>query len=311
MDAEDKLKLAVIAAIFAIDVAGFSAFGLRFDWTSTMVLATVWPIIMALGWFYKVKRPEPAISRLLWEVAHLTLFSAVAAMLSYLAVGLNRPLADEFFVAIDAMIGFDWMAYVGFVNDRPWLGDLSTLLYISTLMQVALAAILLPLLGRIDRARELVMAVFISALAAIAFSAVYPTSGALAYFRPDEAFYMANQPLVDLAYKEEFFRMRALAIPELSLQGARGLIAFPSYHVGLSILIALMFRGMPWLFWPLLALNVGVIFTTPIDGGHHLIDGIGGAVVGLVSLWVTVRLRRAIHHNESTFVSAIGTAPAK
>lgn len=311
MDAEDKLKLAVIAAIFAIDVAGFSAFGLRFDWTSTMVLATVWPIIMALGWFYKVKRPEPAISRLLWEVAHLTLFSAVAAMLSYLAVGLNRPLADEFFVAIDAMIGFDWMAYVGFVNDRPWLGDLSTLLYISTLMQVALAAILLPLLGRIDRARELVMAVFISALAAIAFSAVYPTSGALAYFRPDEAFYMANQPLVDLAYKEEFFRMRALAIPELSLQGARGLIAFPSYHVGLSILIALMFRGMPWLFWPLLALNVGVIFTTPIDGGHHLIDGIGGAVVGLVSLWVTVRLRRSIHHNESTFVSAIGTAPAK
>jgi membrane-associated phospholipid phosphatase len=311
MDAEDRLKLAVIAAIFVIDVVGFFALGLHFDWSSAIVLATVWPVIMALGWFYQVKRPEPAISRLLWEVAHLVLFSALAAILSYLAIGLNQPLADEFFVAMDAMIGFDWMAYVGFVNERPWLGDLSTALYVSTLIQVALAAIVLPLVGRIDRARELVMAVFISALVAIAISAVYPTSGALAYFRPDEAFYLVNQPVVDLAYKEEFYRMRALEIPQLSLQGAKGLIAFPSYHASLSILIALMFRGMPWLFWPLLGLNVAVIFTTPIDGGHHLIDGIGGAVVGLASLWVTVRLRRAIHHREPIFVPAIGTAQVK
>ncbi len=311
MDAEDKLKLAVIAALFAVNVAGFYVFGLGFDWTSTTMLAIAWPIIMGLGWFYKVKRPDPAISRLLWEVAHLVLFSNMAAMLSYLAIGLNRPLVDEFFVAMDAMIGFDWMAYVGFVNERPWLGDLSTFLYMTTLIQVALAAILLPLLGRIDRARELVMAVFISALAVIAISAAYPTSGALAYFRPDEAFYMANQPLVDLAYKAEFFRMRALEIPELSLQSVKGLIAFPSYHVSLSMLIALMFRGMPRFFWPLLALNVAVIFTTPIDGGHHLIDGIGGAMVALASLWVTVRLRRAIHRNEPIFVSVIGTAPVK
>ena len=311
MDAEDRLKLALIAAIFAIDVVGFSALGLRFDWTSTLLVAIVWPITMGLGWFYMVKRPEPAISRLMWEVAHLVLFSNVAAMLSYLAIGLNRPLADEFFVAIDAMIGFDWMTYVGFVNERPWLGALSTVLYMSTLIQIALAASLLPMFGHIERSRELVMAVFISALVAIAISAVYPTSGALAYFRPDEAFYMANQPLVDLAYKEEFFQMRALEIPELSLVGVKGLIAFPSYHVCLSILIVLLFRGMPWLFWPLLALNVAVIFTTPIDGGHHLIDGIGGAVIAFPSLWVTVRLRRAIHRNEPISVSVIGTAPAK
>jgi len=311
MDAEDKLKLVVIAAVLALNVAGFAVLGLGFNWSSAIMLAIVWPILMGLGWFYKVKRPEPAISRILWEVAHLALFTNTAAMLSYLAIGLNRPLADEFFIAIDLIIGFDWMAYVGFVNERPWLGSLSTFLYISTLFQVALAAILLPLFGRIDRARELVMAVFISALAAIAISAAYPTSGALAYFRPDEAFYMANQPMVDLAYKQEFFRMRALEIPELSLRGMKGLIAFPSYHVSLSILTALAFRGMPWLFWPLCALNIAVIFTTPVDGGHHLIDGIGGALVALASLWVTVQLRRAIHHEEPDFVPAVGVEQAK
>ena len=76
-------------------------------------------------------------------------------------------------------------------------------------------------------------------------------------------------------------------------------------------MIALVFRGMPRFFWPLLGLNVAVIFTTPIDGGHHLIDGIGGALVALASLWVTVRLRRAIHRSEPIFVPVIGTAPVK
>ncbi len=46
MDAEDKLKLAVIAVLFAVNVAGFSVFGLGFDWTSTTMLAIAWPIII-------------------------------------------------------------------------------------------------------------------------------------------------------------------------------------------------------------------------------------------------------------------------
>ncbi|MGQ7792949.1 phosphatase PAP2 family protein [Faunimonas sp. B44] len=295
MDREDRIKTAIVASVLALDAAGMAALGLRFDWASAWKVLVAWPVLMALGWFYMAWRKDPPVAHLMRETGHLAAFTAAAAMLSYLATASDRPLIDGALVAFDRLMGFDWLAYVAFVNERDWLGRVSSLLYISTLPQVALAAILLPVLGMSERARELVLAVMIGALIAILVSAILPSAGALAHFRPDPEFYARSAPIVDLAYKGEFFRMRALEIPVLSLDGAKGLIAFPSYHVTLSVLIALAFRGRPFLFWPLLALNTGVILSTPVDGGHHLVDGLAGAAVAVVSLRLAIRIRRAIH----------------
>ena len=294
MDREDKLKSGIIIAVLAIDAAGFAALGLHFDWPSALKVLLTWPVLMAIGWFYMYRRADPPVAHLMRETAHLAAFSAAGAMLSYLATALNRPLIDEWLVAADAMIGFDWAAYVAFVNEREWLGSVSSLLYISTLPQVAVAVILLPVLGLIERARELVLAVMLAALIAILLSGLLPSAGALAYFNPDPDFYLQNAPIVDLAYKDEFFQMRAHALSVLSLDDPKGLIAFPSYHVALSVLIALAFRGRPVLFLPLAVLNLGVILSTPVDGGHHLIDGIAGAALAFASLWLATRIRRML-----------------
>jgi hypothetical protein len=291
LDREDKLKIGIILAVLVVDVAGLVALGLRFDWPSALKVVAAWPVLMAIGWFYMNRRVDPPVGHLMRETAHLVAFSAGGAMLSYLATTLNRPLIDDWLVQVDGLVGFDWIAYVGFVNGRPWLGLTSSVLYLSTLPQVAVAAILLPVLGLSDRAREFVLAVMIAALIAIAVSGVLPSAGALAYFDPSADFYLRNVPVVDLAYKDEFFRMRALEIQTLSLAEPKGLIAFPSYHVALSVLVALAFRGRPLFFVPLALLNLGVILTTPVDGGHHLIDGVAGAAVALLSLWIAVGAR--------------------
>lgn len=291
MDREDRLKIGLCVAVLAADAAGFVALGLRFEWSSATRLLILWPMLMACGWFYAVKRVDPRLSHLLRETGHLLFFSATAAMLSYLATAFDRPLIDGALVAADKLIGFDWTHYVAFVNARPWLGDLSSLFYVSTLPQVALATVALPILGKSARGREFVLAIMIAALICIGISALLPSAGALAFYKPDPAFYLANQPVVDMAYKEEFFHMRLLQIPVLTLQDAKGLIAFPSYHVSMSVLIALAFRGMPRFFWPLAVLNLGVIFSTPIDGGHHLIDGLAGAAVAALSLWLATMMR--------------------
>ena len=295
MDREDRLKLALIAAVLVLDCAGLAILGLRFDWPSATKAIIAWLALMGFGWFYMTRRVDPPISHLLRETAHLLAFSAAGAVLSYLAAGFGGSLIDETLVRWDAALGFEWASYVGFVNDRPWLGMISSYVYLSTLPQVALAAVVLPLIGATERSREFVMAVMIAALIAILVSAILPSAGALAYYRPDPEFLARNAPLVDLAYKDEFFRMRALEIPVLSLDASKGLIAFPSYHVALSVLIALAFRGRWILFLPLAALNFAVILTTPIDGGHHLSDAIGGVVVAVLSLWLATRLRAGLN----------------
>lgn len=291
MDREDRLKIAIVAVILAVDAVGIHLLGLRFDWPSAVKVIVAWVGLMGAGWFYLRQRVDPQISHLTRETAHLAAFTAVAAVLSYLAASLARPLVDDQLVRADALMGFDWAAYVGFVNERPWLGRLSSIVYMSTLPQVAIAAILLPLLGLVERARELVLAVMFAALIAIAVSAWLPSAGALAYYHPSSDFLAPNAPIVDLAYKQEFFRMRDLAIPVLSLDGAKGLIAFPSYHVALSVLIALAFRGHYPLFAPLAILNLAVILSTPVDGGHHMSDALSGAALGFLSLYLAGRIR--------------------
>lgn len=101
-------------------------------------------------------------------------------------------------------------------------------------------------------------------------------------------------PVVDLAYQDDFFRMRASELTVLSLDDPKGLIAFPSYRVALSVLIALAFRGRRRFFIPLAVWNFGVILSTPIDGGHHLIDGIAGAALAFAALWTAAWMRRRL-----------------
>lgn len=288
---EDRLKWGIIALVVLLDIMGLAWLDLGISLAGTVALGVFTPVLILVGLFYSRVRLIPKFATCTFEMAYLLVFSAAAAVLSYIATGLSLPLIDEFLVQVDGFLGFEWLRYIAYVNERPLLGRLSTAVYMTTLTQIALTAAILPLAGRPERSRELVLAIMIAGLATILISALWPAAGALGHYRPDEALYQANRPLVDLAYKEEFFAMREGEIRILSLVAMKGLIAFPSYHAVLAVLTVAVFRGIPWAFWPLAALNLAVLLSTPIDGGHHLIDMLAGVVVALAALAATIRLR--------------------
>ena len=299
-DRQTIAKLLVVAAIIAVDWLWIAASDFRFDVTSIGKPAAIVVFLMMTAWFYRVRRPIRKFEILCTETALLLAFSAAAAVLSYLMASLDMPLIDTHLLAVDAALGFDWIAYVDFVNERPWLGAVSSIVYVTTLAQVALVVVLLGVLGDVDRGRRFVTAVMLGALLCIFISAVLPSAGALATLRPSAEFTAANQPVVDLDYKQTFFDLRSGAERFISLESLRGLIAFPSYHCTLSALIVIAFHGMGRWFWPVLLLNTVVILATPIDGGHHLADSLGGVVVALLAWWIaTTFSRRNIRHGRS------------
>ena len=310
MKLEARVKIAMILVIVALDAVWISVSNVRFDWPGAVQLAVVAPVLVLVWAYYALRRGEPALATMARETLFLLVFSGATALFSYLVTSLGLPTIDETLVAVDAAIGFDWMAYVGFVNARPWLGDLSTLFYLSSLPLIALAVAVLPLIGKADRAEEMLMTVMIGALVAILVSGLLPASGALAYYRPPAEFYLQNGPLVDLAYKQTFFDLRAGAPVLFSLAEPKGLIAFPSYHVALGAILMLSLRDMPRFLVPVILINGTMILTTPIDGGHHMIDGLAGLVLGLVSfrlsLWVRGRIAR---HEASAAAGAAIPAP--
>ena len=288
------VKIVLISLVVLVNATWIALTDFRFDFPSSAKVVALVAGLSAAAWFYRFRRPDPKFHVLFAETALLLAFSAACAVLSYLVTSLNLPLVDDGLMAIDAGLGFDWLAYVGFVNERPWLGVLSSFVYVTTISQVALAVIVLGLAGRLGRARQFNGAVMLGALFCVAVSAVLPAAGALGTIRPDEAFFASNPSVVDLAYKQIFFDLRSGAERFISLDSPHGLIAFPSYHCALSVLVVLAFRGMGWLFWPLAILNGAVILSTPIDGGHHLIDSIGGIAVALVA-WKIAGITFAAH----------------
>jgi hypothetical protein len=291
---EWRLKLALTAALVALDAAWIVWRGIDFDLASLALAAGVTALTACVGFAYIHLRPDERLATMGIETAFLISYSAAGCIFSYLVTTLDRPLIDNMLVAWDHALGFDWYAYVGFVNARPWLGVLSSALYQTTLAQIALAVVLLCLIGRTDRTREMTFIVMVSSLLCVVVSGIFPSEGALAYYHPSAAFTLQNHPVVDLAYKQQFFDIRHGLMTHLSLKGLHGLVAFPSYHVGLSVILMIAFRGVKGWFWPIAVLNTLVILSTPIDGGHHLSDGLGGIALALISAAAVIWLRKRL-----------------
>jgi hypothetical protein len=293
-DALLAVKVALVAAMVMVDAEWIVSTSFEFDFASAGKVVAATSALAIISWFYRAKRPIERFHVLCAETALLLAFSAAAAVLSILMTSVDMPLIDDRLIAFDAALGFDWRAYVEFVNARPWLGRLSSLVYATSLSQVALTILVLGLLGRAGRVQHFVTAVMLGALLCILVSALLPAAGALGTIRPPADFMAMNQPIVDLAYKQAFFDIRDGASRWISLEQPHGLIAFPSYHCTLSVLIVMAFWRVRIWFWPVLALNLAVILSTPIDGGHHLVDSLAGIVVAFVAWTMAAVMSMAV-----------------
>ncbi len=291
---EFRLKIAATLALIALDAVWIVARGFSLDMKSLAACLGVTGTLALIGFVYTRVRPDERLAVMSIETAFLMVYSAAACIFSYLVTTWNLPLIDGTLAAFDEAIGFDWYSYIAFANARPWVDVLSTLVYQSTLAQIALSVVLLTAVGRAERVREMVGTVMVSSFFCVAIAGLLPSAGALAYYHPSDAFYLQNHPLVDLAYKQVFFDLRAHQLTHLSLEGMHGLVAFPSYHVALSAILMIAYRGMPKFFWPVMVLNVLVILSTPIEGGHHLSDGLGGAALALLSAMFVIWLRKRL-----------------
>jgi len=294
IDALLSVKMALVGLLIAIDAQWIWATDFVFDPVSAVKVVVVVAGLASISWFYAVRRPVERFQVMCAETAVLLAFSAAAAVLSVLVISNDMPLIDDRLITFDAALGFDWRAYVAFVNARPLLGQLSSMVYVTSLSQVALTIVAISLLGRTRRVQHFVSAVMLGALVCIVISAVLPAAGALGSVHPPADFMAMNRPIIDLAYKQAFFDIRNGASRLISLDHPQGLIAFPSFHCTLSVLTVMTFWRVRFWFWPVLALNLAVILSTPIDGGHHLADALAGIVVALLAWGMAERLSAAV-----------------
>jgi membrane-associated phospholipid phosphatase len=234
---------------------------------------------------YRRMRGGERAYELAFGVAVFTALGSGFTLLSYLALTLRAPLADAWLARIDAVLAFDWLAWHRFVRGHPLLNSLLLFAYRSLGPQMALTLFVLPLSGMAARNRAFLGTTGIALLLTVAVSALLPAESAWVWHQSPEP--IAPGPWND------FVAMRDGSLRVLDLQGLRGLVTFPSFHVVMAVLLAWAARGTRLAFLSVV-LNGLMIASTPTEGGHYLVDvlaGVAAAVAAIVAVQAVTRRR--------------------
>jgi hypothetical protein len=280
----ERILLAMIAVIAAVDLAALPLSGMTFVWSSTIRVLLAATLLFGLGAFYRLWRPSDRISAMSMGTAVLLLFSMFTAIGNYLALAWHRPLLDAQLVVLDAAFGFHWPSVVAAVQAIPALDLILTIAYDTTLPQIAVVVLLLALTGRLARLETFLLAFATAACFTVFFWTLFPSYGAFAHYFAEGVAVNDSGLAVNNAYAREMLALRNGDVKTIEVGKLIGLIAFPSFHTVIAALAIYATYPVRFAGKAFLALNVLVICSVPIDGGHHLIDVVAGLAVALAAL---------------------------
>ncbi|MGI9385557.1 MAG: phosphatase PAP2 family protein [Methyloligellaceae bacterium] len=246
----------------------------------------------AVGLIYVYLRPDKKVATFMFNLVVIVVYMSGGIIMSYLLVGMNLPLVDAQLSAIDRALGFDWPALIETVSRYPWIADASTFFYKASMLFMMVMLFYLGATNRIERVEEYVMLLIVAGILNGVIAGLLPAAGGYVHYNPAQELVGLVTPMTDAAYMNDFFAIRDGGIRQLSIGGSKGLMTFPSFHTVFSLIMVFALRGTGWVFAFAVVFNLGIIASTPIDGGHHFIDVIAAFGLALVAIAITVPLAR-------------------
>jgi hypothetical protein len=303
-----QVLFAIVASLIAVDIVWGWLGHFQVDVRAYVPAGLLGLALLGGGIFYQTRRRDPQLAAMILGTSFLVLFSASANLLNNYLLTVAGSRIDAELDAVDRALGFDWYRLMLGMADHPALTGWLFRIYNIALPEVALLLVVLAWSGKTDKAYRFCLSVAIGALIAIGLWAIHPAFGAMSLYTlpPD----VAGKLMLTLTC--EFGKAQVALLRDgpgfITLDALHGsLIGFPSYHAVLALLIMWYGRTIRYLRWPLVVLNIGVIVSTPIQGGHHLIDVLGAGPVTVVTLLVVSRLARG--ESEAKAAGMVNEAP--
>ncbi len=271
----------VILILLLLDAFLFYLFAKRPDYAGFGLSVGVSFLLLGVAVYYHYMRDEPKIAKACKATLHLVLYTMVGSIFNHLLVLLGRPTIDGQLAAWDRAFGFYWPDFIVAVQNVGWLDTLSSFAYSSSLPQIAFVVLALSFSGKLEKLDRVLNAYVISSLITILFWAALPSFGSYVHYTlsnevPDIAGVVVNKANVDLILQYRNGDWDTLWVSKLT-----GLIALPSFHTVMAVLTVYACWNIRFAFLPILVLNIFVLISVPIDGGHHLVDLFAGVAVAV------------------------------
>jgi membrane-associated phospholipid phosphatase len=284
----DIVIWAIVAAVALTVSVACIVSDFRLVWSSFLAPAGAGVVLLAGQALYSTWRRDPVLASALGCTAQVVAFSAVAAPLSYVGASFGLPLQDGAFHAIDRALQLNWAGWLTWMNAHPALHPVFREIYQSLMPQALAVVLVLAYTGRLAWLRVFLLAFFFAALVTIAIAAVLPAEGVWGFYgiRPEQ--HGAIMPSTRETHLAIFHGLRDGSFRLLMARGAEGIITFPSLHAALGVILAAGFWPLRYLRWIGVGLNVIMLASIPIDGGHYFIDIFAGlAIAALALIWAS------------------------
>jgi len=271
---ETQLLWAIIAVVIGIDALWAWLAGIRI--TPNLAAISAFFVFVAINLFYVTVRSNPLIAVFAASIAQLIASMAGGVVLSYLATTTKFPLIDRYLAAADSAMGLDWLWLFTWVREHQEISRVLGLSYTTGLYQMLILMMLLPALGRLERLREFVWLFVLATLITIPLSTVMPAAGAWAYYGVSH--------LTSNYYLPDFYALRSGEMHEIAMTKITGIVQFPSFHTSVALILIYVTRGIRYLFPISCLLNIVMIASAPVYGGHHFTDIFAGLAVAPLAI---------------------------
>jgi hypothetical protein len=282
-----RARWLVILLIVFLDGVGFAHYGLHLALIGLASGAGALVVFGVIAAIYTYWRRDERIVDLAHCAAQLIALFAVTGAFSYTVTAANLPLVNDAVAAADRALGFDWLAWFGWVEQHRALHVVFQLVYPSAIAQMVAIACYLTLNGQAERGRELVWTIMLSLLVIVPLSGLLPVESAWLYYRVTDFF--------DAASIGDFARLRDGQLHDIDLRQLQGIISFPSFHTALGIIFPYVVRKRRYVLVPVALLNAMMIVAVPTEGGHYLVDVIAGAAVAAAAIWAAAAIEALLN----------------
>ncbi|MDQ3144520.1 MAG: phosphatase PAP2 family protein [Pseudomonadota bacterium] len=272
------------------------------EWSTPLPIAadSLAGIVAACGtlggvtWFYRKVRPNEQFATMCTALMQVLLFSALGAILSYLVARDDGPLWDDTFARWDRALGLDWLAFVRWIDARPWTVLPLRLAYASLIPQIILIVVALGFTAKLAELRAVMFASILCGMIVICVSGMVPAISNFAYLGLTSADFRHIDPWAGMVHMPDITALREGTMQVIRLGEMQGIITFPSYHAGLSAVTLWGFwlTRIGWIRCPGMLLAAATIVATPVDGGHYFVDVFAGIAVAVGSIAVAGRAVR-------------------
>jgi membrane-associated phospholipid phosphatase len=265
-------SLAVLIIAAAVSIGAFD-FDRKFFFDAAYCTGIVFAFAFAARWlgFSIIADPVEQIALLYSTGLFLAFCSAIAASTAAPMADAALRSADMFLFRVDRV---RFIAEMNLGRDaiRFW-----AFVYNSLSVTPALALALLVVTGKNERAWVMLTAMLLAAFISVIFIAILPAYGT---------------PPFPYEFVAVFDGLREGRLRILDGSVVTGMSTFPSMHAAHATILAVAFSWMGRFAIPLVVLNILMIGSALMVGGHYMVDLVAGIVVGAGAIQASLRLHR-------------------